>query len=1087
MNRTESTELSPVIDYRKQTDIEQQVTSALKKQFKGTRYQNFDPESGFNPALRAVFGRFMKIIIERLNKAPNKNFLAFLDLLGESRTPPQPAKVPLKFELAAGSSGSTVVPVGTQVAAPPPEGSSEPIIFETEKELVVSAADLCLLYVQEPTKDTYSDYGLFLNAVQDTDCRLFRGESPVEHYLYIGHQTLFGYRNISTLTITLDPDFSEFANPLKVKWQAWNGQTWQDQDLSGNEKKIEFKNPVSVQPSIINSVDSRWIRCKWLKPVIKPVLDQPITGINLCVTLDQNDLAAENLFFNDLKLDDSKDFCPFGEKPKFGDVFYVSNDDAFSIPGNKTTLSIKLTDEKSYPLPQPSPDLELAWEYWQGTGWSIIRQEKYSEPAPETLTKSGDIDLVFENTPQPNLVNGVEAFWVRVRIVAGNYGTEAHYREKLQFTVDSEIAKPLLDELPSSSEAPKRLTEITHKQVLLDAFAKAGIEISATDPFSIITGISTDMWNLTIKVNTPQPGTIQTYLLVKEDSGSLVVSGQEVSGYHLIPASFAPPSLEKISIGYQTNIEDQAESVFAYDDFAFCGTWDPSTPGKSTVQPFVPMQDKKPTLYLGFDPPPGKESLPNQPVSLFFNVLDKVYSQELPDFESATDPSSDAQLSWEYWNGEGWQHLIVVDETETLTRPGLIQFIAPVDLKGSIRFGVEKNWVRVCYENPESGLFQPVVNAVILNITQAVQAVTIKNETLGSGDGSVGQSFSTARSPVLKGQTLEIMESGSESTSQDSNQQPGEWIPWIEMPDFYASGSQDRHYLINHLTGELTFGDGQNGMIPPKGVGNIRMTSYCVGGGLSGNCSVGTISQLKSSVPYINSVSNPLAAEGGADSESIPSFQSRAPKFLRHGNLAVTTQDTEDMAMLASSEIARAKCVPLVNLSEDPTGRKKKPGQLSIIVVPDSDSPMPQPGVTLMQNTCDALKKVALPLIDVWVVGPVYLRVDVEVKIIVSSLQGAGDLEKELIARLDRFLHPLTGGETGEGWAFGRVPQKSDLYTVIGSIPDVDHIEFLDVSLKNNMPESNTESTLEEIEKAKLFLICPGRYTIEMALFESSD
>jgi len=70
-----------------------------------------------------VFARFCEIVAQHLNQVLNKNFLAFLDLLGTSRLPPQPARVPLTFTLVAGSSPSdTLVPAGTQCAAPPLEG-----------------------------------------------------------------------------------------------------------------------------------------------------------------------------------------------------------------------------------------------------------------------------------------------------------------------------------------------------------------------------------------------------------------------------------------------------------------------------------------------------------------------------------------------------------------------------------------------------------------------------------------------------------------------------------------------------------------------------------------------------------------------------------------------------------------------------------------------------------------------------------------------------------------------------------------------------------------------------------------------------
>ena len=88
-------------------------------------------------ALIHVFARFGEFIVDRLNKTPEKNFLAFLDLLGVSPLPLQAARAPVTFYLAAGATGHALIPAGTQIAAPPGKGEQDPVIFETEKELVV--------------------------------------------------------------------------------------------------------------------------------------------------------------------------------------------------------------------------------------------------------------------------------------------------------------------------------------------------------------------------------------------------------------------------------------------------------------------------------------------------------------------------------------------------------------------------------------------------------------------------------------------------------------------------------------------------------------------------------------------------------------------------------------------------------------------------------------------------------------------------------------------------------------------------------------------------------------------------------------
>ena len=82
------------------------------------------------------------------------------------------------------------------------------------------------------------------------------------------------------------------------------------------------------------------------------------------------------------------------------------------------------------------------------------------------------------------------------------------------------------------------------------------------------------------------------------------------------------------------------------------------------------------------------------------------------------------------------------------------------------------------------------------------------------------------------------------------------WVLWQEVADFYGSGESDRHYTLDRQTGTIRFGNGQAGMIPPRGRNNIRLSFYRTGGGKQGNVSSQTVSQLKTTIPYIDKVIN---------------------------------------------------------------------------------------------------------------------------------------------------------------------------------------------------------------------------------------
>ena len=133
-------------------------------------------EKDAGEALIRIFAKMVKSVSDRLNQAPDKNFLAFLDLIGGRLKPPQPAKVPLTFYLAEGSSVDGLVPAYTQMSAPPTEGSDEEIVFETDEELVVTTAQLEAVFVTEPNQDKYRDCILEANGEKDEAFNVFAGE-----------------------------------------------------------------------------------------------------------------------------------------------------------------------------------------------------------------------------------------------------------------------------------------------------------------------------------------------------------------------------------------------------------------------------------------------------------------------------------------------------------------------------------------------------------------------------------------------------------------------------------------------------------------------------------------------------------------------------------------------------------------------------------------------------------------------------------------------------------------------------------------------------------------------------------------------
>lgn len=960
---------APPIDSRTSDDVVRQ----LLQLFRCYSGDAFFPDKDASRALVEIFGRYAELIIERLNQVPNKNQLAFLDLIGASLLPPQPARVPLTFSLADGSIVDGLVPARTQVASAPTESETAPVVFETEEELVVSAAQLVSLFVRRPDQDFYADRSTLINSISAKGVSLFRGARKVEHSVYLTHDTLFSDPDLTTLTLAFEAKANVTPSPLLVTWDRWNGSAWINfpstnvtDGTAGLTKsgEVTLQNLSALRRSDVNGINKCWLRCRLLTAIPPGTHGEAgklpeLTTVQIkAATSKRTGLRIDHAIVNDTKVDVVKSFFPFGERPKTGDTLYLAHPAAFNKNGATITLHLTISNSPK------ANNVTLEYEFWDGTSWTLL-----TKPGDTTsnLTKSGDITLTIPKQPVSTTINGIESFWIRCRIASGNYGEEAQFKLN-----------------------------------------------NATDPSK---------------------------------------------GYTFTPATYAPPLIVSLTTDYSVTqplpasppVAMKPEVVFTYNDFKYT-----VVTNAPSFKPFQPVEDVNPTVYLGFTLPPGLTNFPNRKISLY---------STLTEFKQGETPSSTSlvtkqpELVWEYSSGAAWSNLTVRDYSANFSKSGLISFLAPPDFKESNQFGLQRYWVRAIWKSGEY-MFEPQLRGLLLNTTMAIQAITVEDEVLGSSNQTANQLFHTIRAPVLAGPQLYIRE-------------PEGWVRWDQTPDFYGSGPRDRHYVLDNLTGEIRFGDGQNGLIPPAGNGNIRMSVYQTGGGTVGNKPAGAITQLKTTVPYVRNVVNHLPAAGGSEAETTDALRKRAPRALRHGDRAVTVKDYEDLALLASTEVARAKCLPLTNLITDGSDSKLiRNGKVSLIIVPQSAEAKSAPSVELIGRVQEFISRRQNPLADLIVTGPKYLGINVEVDVAPVSFDGAGEIKLDIARTISNYLHPLTGGMDGNGWDFGRYPHESNLYALIEALPGVDHVK----SLKLTPAKGSTD-----VQNAgAYFLVYSGTHTINL-------
>src|SRR5215813_11560425 len=137
----------PVIDDRTFSDL---VAEAR------TRIPRYTPEwTDFNEsdpgmALIELFAWMTDLLVYRLGKVPQLNYLKFLELIGFELTPARPATAEITFPIQPGYTQATVtVPMATQVSTNTPDDQG-PIVFETDRALIALTAALEAVQVLEP-------------------------------------------------------------------------------------------------------------------------------------------------------------------------------------------------------------------------------------------------------------------------------------------------------------------------------------------------------------------------------------------------------------------------------------------------------------------------------------------------------------------------------------------------------------------------------------------------------------------------------------------------------------------------------------------------------------------------------------------------------------------------------------------------------------------------------------------------------------------------------------------------------------------------------------------------------------------------
>jgi hypothetical protein len=1002
----------------------------------------------FGSTLSCIFANMAENIAINLNDAPRKHFLSFLNMLDFSLRPAKPARTVLCFILGSGAPENVIIPERTRVTAEGPKG--EDIFFETEKTIAATPSKLCYICSSEKERDTIFDHSSIIGGTSPSI--LFSGKNLQEHVFYLGDKELFaigkGKINLSLKTVSSAPA-SLLAEKSLFIWEYTAPESEENKEsliinewvpfsdvrFSGGKLVIQ-KDKGVIGKGKINGIESQWIRCCLKDDKFLEMEHFSIDSVK--VDTSAEGIMPDILFYNDIPLEDEgMGVQPFGSKPLLYDTFYIACSEVFSRRGCEVWMEFYLEPGMTGLL---SEKPVLSWEYWNGESW-------------RSLKKFMDIRVNLEESEE------------RIK----EFEKENEYEKETEFEeepLDLELENFLINEIKQTkAENESNLINIV--------FSVEESENDENPPIvPVIVKIREVPPMMPGNVNGEENYWIRIRLIEGNFGKEYVITKKNV----IEPGKFYPPKIRNLLFNYLDRDGKEPEYLVLENSLTF---EDKSKELRlqGSFNPFKTISESLPAVYFGFN-----SKLVKGPLSLYFKL------------EETFVEKSSVKFKWQYLSfardinsGEkegAWNELQFLDETIGLAKSGILEIFVPGEMKAFQTYGSKSPlyWIRLLFTE---GKRAPKISGLYSNCVWALQARTIEDEILGSSLKKLGQEFKFMNKPVVDAEVwvnevswLPEVEKQSllknrignvKATTDDQGSFSEFWVRWEEVVDFSNSDEKSRHYLLDRTSGEIRFGNGIKGMIPPVGINNIK-SSYRTGGGEAGNFEAFSITKLYSSLKYIDNVYNPVSSEGGSETENLEELVERAPATFKHRNRAVSGEDITYLTKEAYEKVTKVKV-----LSGSDEEEKNAPGLITVVVLPDFPGSRPAPTAEIIQIVEAYLNERAPNVGRLKVVGPLYYQVNVKALLVSTDLEAVSEVESRVRTGIEQFLHPLKGGKEGNGWNFGQIPSISSFHFLLSDINGISYIEKIDITLKDE------NGSLVELSKLpKRAMPCNGKHEISV-------
>ncbi len=316
-----------------------------------------------------------------------------------------------------------------------------------------------------------------------------------------------------------------------------------------------------------------------------------------------------------------------------------------------------------------------------------------------------------------------------------------------------------------------------------------------------------------------------------------------------------------------------------------------------------------------------------------------------------------------------------------------------------------------------------------------------KNQNiLGSCNGFSGEKFNVNVTDIVYDDFL--LQVGFEDRGQLL------WEDWHKTEDIFLVDHGSKAYVLNANTGEIVFGDGENGLLPYQGVNNIRVIGLSVSKGAQGNIKDGeasfifnndTETQTRISELYVK---NYKCAEGGTNAETIEAAVLRFRKDFTKVSRAITEEDFIHIVKSTPGLIIdKVNAIPGYVLKNGSLVKSTEGNCITLVVKPYSDQTgEPTLNGAYIENIRAQINRYRLVSTEVNITSPKYIGINVYCKLVTKTYY------KDVKAMLGQFISNELDAVYGKR-NLGQSVEYGDIYGKLKSLDCVNNI--LSLSLES--------------------------------------